>query len=109
MVEAKPPSGIDKSASQKELKKKGSDDDELSDSEDNSKNLKRNPSETPKGMQLDKKEDSVGSAIRRKRTGARGSGSEGQGSRGSGSRIAKIPRDPKAEKVSYSSIIDAKL
>ena len=93
---------MDKSASQALLKKQ-KDANELSEPDSPSKQLKRNPSEAAGGMstQDGKKEDSVGSAVKRKGTrGTSKNGSEGQNSRGSGSRIAKVPRDAKAEKVS---------
>ena len=100
MADSKPPTGVEKSASAKVLKESSKDDDDAS-----GKNLTRNDSATDEAMSPlntgNKKDSSGGSAIKRTRSNPRrGSEQQSQNSRGSGSRIAKIPRDPKQEKVS---------
>ena len=100
MAEAKPPK-VEKSESQKLLQ-------ESQDSEEGTKgkNLKRNESAAASGMSplqssSKKRESDGGSGINRTRSNPRrGSNQQSENSRGSGSRIAKLPKDPKAEKVS---------
>ena len=100
MAEAKPPK-VEKSESQKLLQ-------ESQDSEEGKgKALKRNESAAASGMSplqssSKKRESDGGSGINRTRSNPRrGSNQQSENSRGSGSRIAKLPKDPKAEKVSH--------